>query len=205
MSAPLHTTAVVLSRQASGADAFEQLGAFSESEGPLLCLRRVPRQAAGAPPPLDLFDEAELWLESRSQGRTWFIKEYRHLARRPGIGRSYATLLVAARLARLVQRNPVPDESRGPVATLLRQAFGALDAGAAPEVVWFKALYRFLREEGYPVKQQWWQGLADADRTLAATVLQTTATATAADSAALAGLLGGLEAWVANDTELRLG
>ena len=199
-SAPLRC--VVLGRDPSG-ESHLLLTLLEPTQGLERCLLRISR-AKGATPP-DLFDEAELWLESRSQGRTWFIKEYRHLARRPGIGRSYASLQAAARLARLVQRNPVPDESRGPVATLLRQALGALDAGAAPEVVWFKALYRFLREEGYPVKQQWWQGLADVDRTLAATVLQTTATATAADPAALAVLLGALEAWVANDTELRLG
>ncbi len=66
MSAPLHTRAVVLSRQPSGSDSFERLEVFSEDEGGLLCLRRLPRQVAGQPTPLDLFDEAEFCLESRS-------------------------------------------------------------------------------------------------------------------------------------------
>ncbi len=204
MPAALHTTAVVLSRQASGSDSFEQVGVFSGTEGALLCLRRLPRAAAGQPPPLDLFDEAELWLESRSQGRTWFIKEHRHVARRPGIGRSYASLQAAARLALLVQRNPVPDDSRAPIAALLQQALGALDAGARPDLVWLKALYRFLRDEGYPVKQHWWQGLTLSDRATAAALLHTRAADPTAPAEDIARLTRALEAWVAGDTEIRL-
>lgn len=204
MPHPLQTTGFILGRQPSGSDSFEQLAVFSESDGLLVCLRRVSAKAATAATPLDLFDEAELWLESSTQGRTWFIKEHRHLVRRPGLGRSYDALSAAAQLARLVQRNPVPDESRAPIAALLRQSLGALEAGARPDIVWIKALFCFLRDEGYPVKQQWWPQLSAADRAAAAQLLNQPAAAQNPEPVLVAHLIEQLEHWVATDTELRL-
>ena len=210
----LQTAAFILGRQPSGSDNFEQLAAFSETDGLLVCLARMPKSNAAttarrssAPRSegwLDLFDEAELWLESSTQGRTWFIKEHRHLVRRPGIGRSYAALQTAAQLARLIQRNPVPDESRAPIAALLRQSLGALEATDRPDLVWFKALFCFLRDEGYPVKQQWWQQLASDDRDAATQILNQPVAAQSPDASLVAQLTQHLETWVARDTELRL-
>ena len=200
----LQTTALILGRQPTGSDSFEQLTAFSETDGVLLCLRRVSTKPATATPPLDLFDEAELWLESSTQGRTWFIKEHRHITRRPGLGRSYDALAAAAQLARLVQRNPVADESRAPIAALLRQSLAALETGARPDLVWLKALFCFLRDEGYPVKQHWWQQLDAADRALATTLLNQPIAAQDPDRHEVARLTTRLEQWVTSDTELRL-
>lgn len=200
----LTTAAFILGRQATGSDNFEQLTAFSEEHGALLCLRRVSTKAATGAPPLDLFDEAELALESASQGRTWFIKEHRHLRRYPGIGRSYDTLRAAAALASLVSRNPVPDESRTPIVALLRQSLAALETAARPDLVWLKALFIFLRDEGYPVKQQWWQQLGSTDRDAAAQILNHPIAGQTPDPILVAQLTQRLEAWVAGDTEIRL-
>src|ERR1700710_2128016 len=107
----IRTTAFILSKQPSGSDSFEQLTAFSAEDGLLHCLRRQA-QGKSSSPPIDLFDEAELWLESSNQGRTWFIKEHRFIQRHEGIGRSYDALRAAAALTTLISRNPVADESR---------------------------------------------------------------------------------------------
>lgn len=200
----LQTTAFILGRAPTGSDSFEQLPVFSAAEGLLLCLRRQSTKTAGQTTPLDLFDEAELWLESSNQGRTWFIKEHRHIARHPGIGRSYAALQAAASLARLIQRNPVPDESRAPIAALLRQSFHALDAGHRPDLVWLKALFCFLRDEGYPVKQQWWQQLDTGDRILATQLLNQPLAGQDPDAVLVRHLTRRLTDWVARDTELRV-
>lgn len=200
----LATSALVLSRTASGSDNFEQLTVFSESHGVLLCLRRISTKLTGTTPPLDLFDEAELTLESQSQGRTWFIKEHRHLHRYPGIGRSYDSLRVGASLATLVARNPVADESRPAVAALLRQSFAALDAGARPDLVWLKSLFIFLRDEGYAVKQHWWKQLPEADRDTAAQILNQPIAGQAPSPTFVAHLTQHLENWLTGDTELRL-
>ena len=200
----LQTSAFILAKQPSGSDKFEQLTAFSGEHGVLHCLRRLATGKTAAAP-LDLFDEAELWLESSSQGRTWFIKEHRFLSRHPGIGRSYETLQAAANLTKLLHRNPVSDESRPVVAELLRASFAALAAGGPPGIVWLKTLYCFLRDEGYPVKQQWWPQLPAADRATAAQLLNQPLAAQTADAATVARIARRLEEWVHAETEIRLG
>ena len=212
MSQQLQATAFILARQPSGSDGFEQLTAFSPDHGMLHLLRRIStgrartplRAASAVPTNLDLFDEAELWLESSNQGRTWFISEHRLIQRHDGIGRSYETLKAAAALGTLLSRNPVPDESRPDVADLLRTSLGALAAGGRPDIVWLKALYCLLRDEGYPVKQQWWTELAAADRDSAAHLLNQPLAAQTADSATVARITRRLEEWVHAETEIRL-
>ena len=202
----LQVTAFVLGRAPSGSDAFEQVTVFSPDQGVLPCLRRHARKAASvAAIPLDLFDEAELWLESSNQGRTWFIKEHRHLTRHPGIGGSYAALRAGAALAALLTRNPVPDDSREAVAALLRQSLAALGAGGRPDIVWFKALFCLLRDEGHPVKQQWWTQLPAAERDDAAKLLNEPVSGQTLAPDAVSRLTQRLEAWVHAETDIKLG
>lgn len=200
---PEHTVALVLARQPAGSDKFEQLTLFSPEHGQLAALHRLSKKPTTTA--LDLFDEAEFWLESSNQGRTWFIKEHQLLRRTAGIGRSYAALQCAAAVASLILRNPVPDDSREPVANLLRRTFASLAEGARPDVVWLKSLYCFLRDEGYPVKQQWWPQLPAADRDPAARLLnQPTASLADADATEVSRVIHHLEAWLHGQTELRL-
>jgi len=199
----LQTSAFILAKQLSGSDSFEQLTAYSGEHGVLQCLRRLPKAKSGAPA-IDLFDEAELWLETSNQGRTWFIKEHRFIQRHDGIGRSYEALRAAAALATLVSRNPVSDESRPAVSDLLRSSLTALAAGGRPDIAWLKGLYCFLRDEGYPVKQQWWPELGAADRTLATELLNQPLAAQTAEPAPVAKITRRLEDWVKAETEIRL-
>ena len=137
----------------------------------LLVLQRLPRKSAPAGVSLDLFDEAALALESSNQGRTWFVKEARLLTRHAAIGASYETLLRASALAELVARNPVLEDSRRGVAELLRSAFAAFAAGGRADIIHFKALYHFARDEGYPLREQWFPTLPAADRAVVAILL----------------------------------
>lgn len=204
MPQQLQTSAFVLARRPSGADTFEQLVLFGAEHGMLPALQRISRKAATATP-LDLFDEAEVWLESSNQGRSWFIREHRLLQRPAHLARSYDALRCASALAALLLRNPVPDESREPLARLLRQALAALAPPAArADVVWLKTLFCFLRDEGYPVQPQWWQGLPATERAAAAHILNQPLADQHPEPAAVARLTRSLEAWLRAETELRL-
>lgn len=167
---PLQTDAFVLSKRPP-ADTFQTFNVFSAEHGALLVLQRLAKKSAGTAVALDLFDEASLLLESSNQGRTWFVKETRLVTRHPDLGRSYETLVAASALASLVARNPVPEESRLAVASLLRTALAALATGARPDIVYLKSLYCFARDEGYPLKQQWFPLLPAADRATVAPLL----------------------------------
>lgn len=151
-------------------EAFQPFTIFSPAHGLLTVHQRLPGKTSRAPL-LDLCDEAALILESSNQGRTWFVRESRLLRRPAGIGRSYESLQAAATLATLVARNPVSPDSRPAVTALLRETFAALAEAPRPDAACFKAIYRFARDEGHPVKQQWLPSLPPADRRLAIAAL----------------------------------
>lgn len=203
----IQTTAFILSRQPSGSDKFEQMTAFSAEHGILFCLSRQAKSAkttARGEGSLDLFDEAEIWLESTNQGRTWFLKENRLIQRHDGIGRSYEALKTASAIGALIARNPVPDESRESVVGLLRTSFGALASGGRADIVWLKTLYSLLRDEGYPVKQQWWPQLPPDNRETAVQLLNLPLAVQTAGPEHVTVITRRLEDWVASETEIRL-
>jgi hypothetical protein len=150
----LNTDAFVLLKRPPK-EAFQTLTLFSGEHGALTVLQRVAKKSATTAVALDLFDEASLLLESSNQARTWFVKEARVLARPSNLARHYEALEFASEFATLIARNPVHEDSRAAVATLLRTAFAAFATGVRPDAVFFKSLYCFARDEGYPVKQQW--------------------------------------------------
>jgi hypothetical protein len=209
---PLQTDGFVLLKRPPS-DAFQGFNLFSAEHGALLVHQRLPKPSSRRPGAsakaattvaLDLFDEVSLRLESSNQGQTWFVQEAQLLTRHADIGRGYDTLRHASALAALVARNPVHEDSREQVAALLRQAFASFAAGARPDLVWFKSLYCFARDEGYPVKQQWFPMLAVADREAVATLLNRPLAEQTATTAVVAQLQQRLEDYLRGHTEILL-
>lgn len=200
----LHTDAFVLLKRPPG-DSFQSCTMFSAEHGNLLVLQRLPgKSKERRSAPLDLFDEASLELESSNQGRTWFLRASRLITRSTGIGRSYDALRLASAFAALIARNAVPEESRAAVADLLRQAFTAFGASARADIVYFKAVYCFARDEGHPLKQHWLPTLPAADRTRVAQLLNRPLAEQNAANAEVAQLQEKLDAWLRGYTELLL-
>ena len=204
---PLQTDAFVLLKRPPS-DSFQGFNVFSAEHGALLIHQRLPKRTAGktgsTTVALDLFDEVSLRLESSNQGQTWFVQETRLITRHANLGRSYETLRHASALAALVARNPVHEDGRQQVAALLRQAFTSFATGARPDFVWFKSLYCFARDEGYPVKQQWFPTLPVADREAVATLLNRPLAEQTATLAAVARLQKRLEDYLPGHTEILL-
>lgn len=184
------------------ADAFQSFTVFSAEHGALLMLQRIAKKASAATVALDLFDEVALTLESSNQGRTWFLKEVELIKRHAELGRSYDALRFASALAALIARNPVHEESRPAVAELLRMAFGAFASGARSDITYFKSIYRFARDEGYPLKQHWFPTLPSADRTAVATLLNKPLVEQSAEPAAVERLQRRLEEYLRGHTEI---
>ena len=200
---PLTATGFVLLKRPP-AEAFQTLTLFSPEHGQLLVLQRLSKKSVAGSPPLDLFDEAALQLESSNQGRTWFVREVRLITRHADLGRSYDALRLASALAALVTRNPVAEESRGAVSDLLRQALAAFAAGTRPDVVWFKSLYRFARDEGHPVREHWFPTLPAADRAAVGSLLNQPLSAQTARPAAVERLTARLAEYLTGHTEILL-
>jgi len=191
---------VLLKRPPS--DAFQSLTIFSTEHGALLVLQRIPKKSGATSTVLDLFDEVALALESSNQGRTWFLKEAQLIRRHPELGRSYEALRFASALAALVARNAVHEDSRAAVAELLRAAYAALAAGGRPDIVYFKSVYRFARDEGYPLKQQWFPTLPSADRATVATLLNKPLTQQTAEPENVTRLQRRLDEYLRGHTEI---
>ena len=197
----LQTDAFVLLRRPP-TDAFQTFTLFSAEHGAMLALQRLARKSQATIVALDLFDEVSLLLETSNQGRTWFVKEARLIQRAVEIGRSYDALRLASTLTALIARNPVHEESRPAVAELLRSALAAFAAGPRPDIVYFKSLYRFARDEGYPLKQQWFPSLPPADRTEVAALLNRPLAGQTASTAVVLRLQRRLEEYLRGHTEI---
>lgn len=198
------TTEVLVLGKGLPADAFQPFTVFSAEHGSMRTMQRVSRKAASTQTVFDLFDEAELLLETSNQGQTWFIREGRVLTRHPGLGRDFETLRLASAFASLVAGNPVHEDSRTPVFALVRTALAAFAAGTRPDIVYFKSVYCFARDEGYPLKQQWFPDLSATDRTLAATLLNQPVANQSASTTEVGRLQTRLENYLRGHTEIIL-
>ncbi|WP_221031030.1 hypothetical protein [Actomonas aquatica] len=170
MAGPTLHTEVHILQKAPPKEAFQPATAYSAEHGTLRILQRVPRKPTPNHIGLDLFDHAALILDAGSGG-TWFVKEVRLLHRHTGIGQNYRRLQHASTFTALIARNPVHEESRESVDALLHTALHAFATSDRPDIVGFKSLYCFARDEGYPLKQHWYPTLPRDDRTDLAALL----------------------------------
>jgi hypothetical protein len=198
----LHADAFVLLKRLPS-DSFQALTVFSAEHGVLQVQQRLPRGRANTGVVLDLFDEVTLILESSNQGRSWFVKEARLVTRHTELGRNYDALRLASSLAALLARNPVHEESRVAAAQLLGSALAAF-TGPRPDIVYFKSLYRFARNEGYPMKEQWVPTLTTADRAEVATLLNRPMAEQIAAPEVVARLQRRMEDYLRGHTEILL-
>lgn len=199
-----HTSAFVLNRQPSG-ESMLQLQLFAEDLGNVAAYCRLSRSkaAAGAPPP-DLFDRIDTVLETRNEGRTWFLKESAATRRFAGLGRSYRRLEYASRFAAILLRNPLNDDVVPSLFRDLENALTAWEQGGHPETVFLKALYLYARDEGFPAREDWWARLPAARRAAADTLIHTPLR-DHPESAVMqaAPLIASLQAWLRDHHDLR--
>lgn len=146
---------LVLRKEPSG-ESFLKLHLLGPELGCRLCLKRVAsknRLRKSAP---DLFDTAEVQVETSRQGTAQFIGEYQITRRRSEIGLNYRALRYASDLSKLLIRN---GSHMGDLPVLYQLAERSMDAFAEqlePSVVFLKSIYLLLKDEGYPVRESWW-------------------------------------------------
>ena len=107
----------------------------------------------------DLFDTADLQLETSKQGTARFVREYHLVSRRLSIGASYHTLRHASEFAALLARNAPHMAEPAELFQLAERSFDAFAERKAPEVIHLKTVYLLLKNEGYPIREAWWPQL----------------------------------------------
>ena len=134
-------------------------------------LRFSPKNKKASRP--DLFDTAEISIELGNVRKQHFLKDYSPITQRPAIGKHYSRLDYACRFARFLLENlsSVPDPEE--LYQLTKQSLDAFNSGYPPETILIKALYRFLKIEGFPVENNWWQSIPQAQKNQAQQLLNT--------------------------------
>ncbi len=146
---------LVLNLTLSG-ESFLKLTTLSAESGALYCLKRISKKKATSSQAPDLFDTAEVDLETSRQGSTLFVRDYRILRRRATIGQNYHKLQTASEFCTLLAKNA---PHMGDYVTLYSLTERSLDAFAersTPSIVLLKSIYLLLKNEGYPVRESWW-------------------------------------------------
>lgn len=146
---------LVLRKEPSG-ESFLKLHLFGPELGCRLCLKRVATKNRSQHAALDLFDTAEVQIQSSKQGNALFVGEYQIIRRRSEIGLNYRTLRYASDLSKLLIHN---GEHMPDLPTLYQLTERGMDAFAKrlePSVVFLKSIYLILKDEGYPVREFWW-------------------------------------------------
>lgn len=146
------TNAILLTRSESGERGL-LLILLTAERGILRAFKRT--SARGKKPIPDLFDESSLLLSKAKTSDLWFVDEYTVLKRRPQIGSNYRAFQYACRYAIVLSRNIFDASESSSWITQLRQVLDAWETGKHPEIVYFKALYLFARQQGIPVKEDW--------------------------------------------------
>ncbi len=176
---------------------------LSPEAGVVHFLQRISRRSLSSSP-IDLFDRISATLERRTPSGTWFAREVRVTARHPGLGRRYPALREACAFARILSTNPVHEDSRKSVFKLLRHGLQAWEQGEREDVVAFKCLYVFARDEGYAVKEGWWPQLPEQDRIRAASLVNLPIQDQQTDPEQVASIRRSLEHYLVHFTDIRL-
>ncbi len=147
-------TALVL-RVAQSGESFLTLHVLSPDAGSFVCLKRVSSKAPTKDRP-DLFDTAELQLETAKSGNTRFVRDYRVMHRRENIGSSYRALQHASNFATLLAKNATHMPDPALLYQLAERSFNAFGEAKPPSIIYLKSIYLLLQGEGYPVRESWW-------------------------------------------------
>jgi hypothetical protein len=163
MSGPPVIERALVLRTAPSGESFLKLNVLSPENGVFLCLKRVSKKNPLNEIP-DLFDSADLQLETSKQGSARFVGEYRLVHRRSSIGQSYHTLRHASDFCALLALNGPHMAEPEVLYELTRRTLDAFAERNVSAIVLLKALYILLKDEGYPVRESWWPRLGRASR-----------------------------------------
>ena len=168
----VHLRGIILKREASG-EQFYRLNVLSPEMGNSLVMMRRPKKNIRSGSTPDLFDEIEAVLDKKGEGGFGFIKEVNILKRRRGLAKSFIALELACEWANMLIKNLPRDMEVDAVYQLTQRGLDAWEKRTQPEAVFFKCLFIYARNEGYPVKHDWFETLTHQNRITVASILNT--------------------------------
>ena len=154
MSAPTTTERAIVLRVAHSGESFHKMDIIGPTSGAFLCLRRHSNRTSHAALP-DLFDTADIHLETAKQGTSRFVKDYQLVHRRSRIGQSYRKLQHASDFCALIAYNGPHMADPAGLYHITERTLDAFAEREVPAIVLLKSIYILLKDEGYPVRESW--------------------------------------------------
>ena len=184
---------LVLTREVSGESGW-LFRVLTRDSGVLQAYKRVSSKRASQIP--DLFDHAEIAYELSSNNMA-FISEYRIITQHASIATNYTAFESACWFSKMLSQNmPHGDDGRTEVFEIAQTAFDAWNSQKLPSAVLLKSLYLLMKSEGYPVKQDWIEGLTEQDRKSVSHILNTTIKDINIDHTDIEKLIASLQHWM---------
>ncbi len=198
---------VLILRIAPSGESFLKLDILSPEHGAFLCLKRISKKNPQQQAAPDLFDTADLQLETSKQGTARFVREFQLVQRREAIGRSYLRLRHASEFATLLAKNAPHMAEPEALFLLAERTFDAFTSDKAPAIIHLKAIYLLLKNEGYPIREAWWPQLPAPLKEPTKTWINAPApeALSTEQSQQADQILLNLERWLERETDLTLG
>ncbi len=203
---PLVTPGLVLSKAVTG-EKHAHLKCLTPENGIISALQRIPGGKTRTPTPTaDLFDTVNFDLRPPKTGSTglYFVHTFELLRRRSKIGQQYSTLCLAVDYANLLIKNATHLEEHRSLFLRSGQVFDAFSSQVRPDVTFFKSLFLFAREEGFPVKEDWFASLNAEDTDAVTHTLNRPLTQTALSPDEIYRLTQNLKYWLQHHTDILL-
>lgn len=196
---------LVLRIEATG-ESYLKIHLLGPDDGLEVCLKRVSRKKISSNPTPDLFDTAEIELEYSKQGTMRFVKEYQLVERRSSIGQSYQHLQRASAFCNLLVRNGTHLPDQHALYQLTNRCLNAFNERSTPAIVYLKSLFVLLKEEGFPVREDWWPKLPPSLKTDAKFMLENPCPETVEQSLddTCVRTIEHLHHWIQRETEISL-
>ncbi|CAA6692559.1 MULTISPECIES: recombination protein O N-terminal domain-containing protein [unclassified Lentimonas] len=166
MSKPAVTERALVLRIAPSGESYLKVDILTAESGTFLCLKRLSKAKHQTAAP-DLFDTADIHLETSKQGTARFVNDYQLVQRRSHIGQSYRKLQHASDFCALIAQNGPHMADHAALYQITERTLNAFAERDLPSIVFLKAVYILLKDEGYPVRESWWPQLPQHLRVVA--------------------------------------
>lgn len=143
---------------------FIKLDFISPSQGLTYGLLRLSKNSNNNSALADLFDTAEIQSAFANHSKQKFIKNYTPIHKRSAIGNNYKKLKYASHFATFILDNVSDIPNSSDLYALTTETLNAFESKFSPEIILLKTLYRFLKTEGFPIDNGWWQSLTKENK-----------------------------------------
>lgn len=195
-------SAIIIDRE-TRPEAKLMLTAFSPQEGLIYIFKKMSAKKTSLAP--DLFDEIICTVQSAGENSPIrFLKDFEPAAQRAEIAGSYAKLCAACHIAAIAKLNGQNIDEKPEFARLLAKTFDAIKNAADADAVKIKFLYAFAKNQGYPVKEEFFNSLSAGDKESFTSIINTPASFIEPETSRSGKLIERVCRWIESSTDILL-